>query len=368
MSYISIVMKITRLCNLRCSYCHDWRSGPNNSMGFEVLAKTIASALADTSNRVVEFVWHGGEPTLFPISYYQKILFMQSKFKRKNQIVINRLQTNGTRINLEWASFFKDSNFVLGISIDGPPILHNQQRIFSNGKGSFDKVIESIRLLQEKNIPFKVLMVVDEMALELGAASIFNFFNNAKINNYGVIAATPIIKPQEKDSLLVEHYVDTKRFTDFLIELYNCWIDYGDTTIRIRELDDIVRLLYSSKLPQSCKFQGECFGNYYVVEPNGQIAHCELFQGDSEYILGNIINTDFESTKSSKQILKLKEENQYSLNNMKSCNEFETCKGWCPHERYLSKRHNDLHNPNCCGLSDLISYIRNNPPPPVFFS
>jgi len=332
-------------------------------MSFEILAKTISSTLSDSSHDVVEFVWHGGEPTLFPITFYQKILFIQSKFRRQNQIVINRLQTNGTRLDSEWIDFFKEYNFVLGISIDGPPILHNQQRVFANGKGSFDKVMFSIRLLQKNNVPFKVLMVVDEMALELGAKSIFDFFTQAKISNYGVIAATPIISFQDNADSFVRHYVDPKKFTKFLIELYDCWRAHGDSAIRIRELDDVVRLVHSYDSPtQSCKFQGKCFGNYYVVEPDGQIAHCELFQGDPNYTLGNILDINFDTIRSSKQLQNLLEKNHCELKNMEQCPEFEICRGWCPHERYLSRHHNTNHNTNCCGLSELVAYIRQNPP------
>jgi uncharacterized protein len=332
-------------------------------MRSEVLFKTIASALSNPANNVVEFVWHGGEPTLLPISFYQKILFIQSKFKRKDQIIINRLQTNGTRLNSQWIKFIKDNDFVLGLSIDGPPVIHNTQRIFADGSGSFDKVVTSIQMLQKEKIPFLILMVVDEKTMEIGAKSIFEFFVKLKICNYGVLASTPLNNLNAIPN--IDHYISPNRFTNFLIELYECWRDYGDSTIKIRELDDLIRIIHNKLLPQSCTLHGECFGKYYVIEPDGQIAHCELFQGDSNYTLGNILNMDFNEIQfSSGQLLKLIEDNKRSINNMKSCIEFEICKGWCPHERYLSGRHNSTHKNHCCGLLDLITHIRNNPPTP----
>ena len=74
MGHLALIVKATRLCNLRCSYCHDWRAGKNQTMGFSVMAKTIASALSDPENDAVEFIWHGGEPTVLPFSFYEKDL------------------------------------------------------------------------------------------------------------------------------------------------------------------------------------------------------------------------------------------------------------------------------------------------------
>ena len=69
-----LIMKATRLCNLRCTYCHSWKKGPNQVMGFEVLAKTTRDALQRPEVRHVNFVWHGGEVTLLPIGFFKKAL------------------------------------------------------------------------------------------------------------------------------------------------------------------------------------------------------------------------------------------------------------------------------------------------------
>ena len=93
MGHLSLIVKATRLCNLRCTYCHDWRDGPDQTMSFFVMARMIASALKDQFHDTVEFIWHGGEPTVLPISFYEKALLVQSRFRRPGQMVMNLIQT-----------------------------------------------------------------------------------------------------------------------------------------------------------------------------------------------------------------------------------------------------------------------------------
>lgn len=329
-------------------------------MNFKVMARTIAVALSEKDTDIVDFNWHGGEPTLMPISYYEKALYVQSCFRRPGQIITNNIQTNGTRISNAWAEFLKASEFIVGISIDGPPDIHNRYRRYASGAPSFDDILNTIEIFRQYDIPFSVLMVIDEAAMELGPKKIFDFFVSAKINNYGLLAATPLNgqKPSELGSF--NHYINPSRFTDFLIKLYDCWREYGDPNIRIREIDSILnRLKGNSKY---CTTAGGCFGHYYIIEPNGDVGHCDLFSGDEAYTLGNILHKSFSDFRKGDRLISLKNANESELVPMQSCPEFRVCNGWCPHERYLSVRHNPHHRSDCCGLRDLIAHIRSNLP------
>jgi uncharacterized protein len=331
-------------------------------MDDDLLELAIMSILENKTNDLIEFIWHGGEPTLLPINHYQKVVSLQSKYKKKNQIIINRLQTNGTLINYEWARFIKKNNFMIGISIDGPPHLHNKQRVFANGKGSFEEVSRAINLLQSENIPFMTLMVIDRYGIDQGARRIFDFFCSMRIKNFGLLAATPL--NIQIDTTQVDHYITPFEFKYFLIEMYECWKQHADYSIRIRELDDLIRIIYGKK-PGTCTLSGKCFGKYFIIEPNGSVAHCELFQGDTKYTIGNIQNMTFEEIQKSQKISELEKENAVLLQEMTGCSNYQICKGWCPHETYLSSKFDPNYDSKCCGLNDLINHIRNNPPIPL---
>ena len=183
MGSLSLIVKATRLCNLRCTYCHDWRAGPNQTMNFTIMARMIASALRDKEHDVVDFIWHGGEPMLLPFSFYEKAMLVQSRFRRPGQVVMNTIQTNGTRLSEPWARFLRDNQFSVGVSLDGPPEIHNKYRMYESGRPSFQDVSTTLDRMRQYGIPFSVLMVIDEDALEVGPKQIFDFFVKMKIKN-----------------------------------------------------------------------------------------------------------------------------------------------------------------------------------------
>jgi uncharacterized protein len=357
MGFASLIVKATRLCNLRCSYCHDWRVGRDQTMSFRVLAGVIAAALREPSHRSVEFIWHGGETTVLPISFYEKAIFLQARFRRPGQLIQNTIQTNGTRLTADWVHFLRSNEFAVGVSLDGPPSIHDVHRRYGSGRSSFSDVMAGIQLLKNADVPFTVLMVIDETALELGPDHIFDFFLAHDVRSYGLLAAKPDNQPHPVPGTAVAHYTPPAAINHFLARLYDRWLEHGDPEIKIRDLEAIRSRLRSSG-DLMCVFGGGCIGHYFLVEPNGDVAHCDLFQGDDRYSLGNLLRDGFARLRCSENITAIKRENEQSLARLRACPEFPVCQGWCPHERYTAFRHDPLYREDCCGLRDLIVHVR----------
>jgi uncharacterized protein len=357
MGNLTLIVKGTRLCNLRCTYCNDWRSGHDQIMNFDVLAHMIYKALSDADSEVVDFIWHGGETTLLPISFYERALLVQAQFRRRKQYIRNKIQTNGTRLTSEWIDFLTENRFQIGVSIDGPPEIHNEHRRYVSGRASFDDIAGGLQRLRDAGANFGVLMVIGEQAYDLGPERIFRFFVDADVKNFGLLPARPVNQPATTRSLNAKPYISPRRFNSFLIRLYDIWESHGDPTVIIRELD-LLRKRLSDTADRPCTLAGGCIGNYFMVDPSGEVAHCDLFLGDSNYRLGNVLNDDFAAVRLSAKMLSLHARNQRELQSLRACPEFAVCNGWCPHSRYLSLRHNSDHRDDCCGLSDLIAHIR----------
>ena len=355
--YLGLIVKATRLCNLRCAYCHDWDTGKDQIMPFRVMATLTERALSEAEHQAVEFIWHGGEPTLLPMSFYEKAVVVQARLRRPDQIIQNSLQSNGTLITPEWARFLRDMRFHVSLSLDGPPELHDLHRLGVANQASFATVIRGIDTLREYGVPFSVLMVIDHEALALGPQRIFDFFLSQGISNYGLVAAKPTNQPNATPGTLTRHYVDPKAMTVFLQGLYDCWREHGDEHVHIREIDALLKRVRGQPA-QSCTLAGACLGRYFLIEPNGEIAHCDLFLGDDRYTLGNVMTHRFSDLEQSPTLQTLRLERESDLNQMRGCADFDLCQGWCPHEHYLSVRHSPAHSPSCCGLSDLIRHIR----------
>ncbi|MFL6161546.1 MAG: radical SAM protein [Jatrophihabitantaceae bacterium] len=353
-----MIVKATRLCNLRCSYCHDWSAEPGSTMRFPVLLAMTRAALTDPTHQSVEFIWHGGETTLLPVDFYRRAIVVQYRLRRPGQLVRNVLQTNGTRLTPEWVRFFLDYEVNVGISLDGPPQVHDRHRRDRSGTGSFEQVLTGLQLLREYDVPHGVLMVIGEEALTMGAQAVFDTFVQLGVRNYGLIEVKPDNQPGATPETAHGPYFGQARMTAFLCDYYDCWLAHGDDGIVVRELRSVEGRLRGGS-PGTCKLGGPCLGQYYLIEPSGEVAHCDLFKGDPSWTLGSVMSDSFADIRASDRMRALREEDARQRAQMSAqCVDFEVCQGYCPHERYLSRQNNPQHSTRCCGLQPLIEHVR----------
>lgn len=109
----------------------------------------------------------GGEPTLLGLDFYKQAVKYQQKFANGKQIT-NAIQTNGIALNRQWASFFKENHFLVGLSIDGLSDIHDRYRISTNGKPTFERVKSAVDLLKEVGVEFNTLTVVNDRNWQRG--------------------------------------------------------------------------------------------------------------------------------------------------------------------------------------------------------
>jgi len=191
----------------------------------------------------------------------------------------------------------------------------------------------------------------------MGPKALFDFLIEYGIKSVGLNAVRPTNIPHARPATPIDGYVNPVRMTDFLCGLYDQWHDYADPSIYIRELAEIQRSL-SGEHPKVCLWSGGCVGNYFKVEPDGDVAFCGRFLGDENYELGNILENSFAAYRNSPKLLSISRNEARALASMKACPEFGICNGWCPHERYLSLRHSRTHSESCCGLRNLITHMK----------
>lgn len=171
-----IIKIVGNACNLRCDYCFYSQKDQRkiNRMSEELLESFIMQFLSCLTGKV-RFVWHGGEPLLAGLSYFKKIIAFQEKHKEPCHGVYNTIQTNGTLINKEWAKFFKDHDFYVGVSLDGPKESHDVFRHDVNNNGSFDNVINGIKHLKDAGVSYGLLQTVNKKNIDNGKNN-FKFY------------------------------------------------------------------------------------------------------------------------------------------------------------------------------------------------
>ena len=147
------------ICNLACSYCFFLDKellypGSPFRMSDEVLENYIRQLIEGHRTPQVTVAWQGGEPTLMGLDFYRRAIEFQNKFRKPGMTFENTMQTNATLLDDEWCEFFKENNYLIGISIDGPRELHDAYRVNKAGAGTFDKVMAAMDELYDAGVLF----------------------------------------------------------------------------------------------------------------------------------------------------------------------------------------------------------------------
>lgn len=271
-------------CNLRCRYCY--YECPNRAnMGVLLSLADVRSILtffASTAQRKeVPIIWHGGEPLLPGVDYYKEIVAIENQIAQEKGVCFdNRIQTNGTLINAEWVEFFTKQKFKVGVSIDGPEQVNDSYRVDNSGNGSFKETLRGITLSQEAGLRVGALAVLTNISVGK-ARETFEFFINHHIYGFRVKQCYEIDSKTQKPTYFS---IDAKQYGNFLIDLFDTWIDNNDDKVRCGPVDDYLRGILGKEIRQ-CVFKRMCH-TYIGIWPNGDIFQCE-FGGENQAFFGN---------------------------------------------------------------------------------
>ena len=95
----------------------------------------------------VTIAWQGGEPTMMGLEFFRRSVELAQRYLKPGQRASYTIQTNATLLDAEWAAFFKEHDFLVGVSIDGPRDMHDAYRVNKGGSRSFDRVMRGLPFL-----------------------------------------------------------------------------------------------------------------------------------------------------------------------------------------------------------------------------
>lgn len=355
------------ICNLDCEYCFylqktDLYQKPLNEfrMTNETLKLFIRQYIQrqPTGTKEVNFVWQGGEPTLLGLDFFRRAVQFQKQYKRSGMEISNSFQTNGVLIDDDWSHFFKDHNFLVGISIDGPQELHDKYRKFKNGKGSFQYAMRAIESFQRSGVDFNTLSCIQadngKHPLEVyrflkSIGSTFMQFIpiiEAESDALDSRGSSPHSKAIERASL---RSVGSLQWGKFMTAIFDEWIETDIGNIFIQLFDNALSMVYGH--PASvCIFRGVC-GRAMVVEHNGDIFSCDHFVF-SENHLGNIHKKDLELIiNSDKQLAFGIDKRRRLPEKCRRCPWYNLCFCECPSNRILPQEKGESLNYLCEGYT-----------------
>jgi len=323
-------------CNMQCRYCFYvdkiqlYPKIKRHRMNDTVLEEMIRQVM-EQSGPGVSFCWQGGEPTLMGVPFFEKAVNYQQKYSQGQQIE-NSIQTNGILINKKWAEFLKLNDFLVGISLDGPKHINDYYRLLLNGKGSWQYVVETIRLLLNYKVEVNVLSVINDYSSQF-PKEIYEFFKQLGLNYMQFI---PCLESDQKSGHPTDYSVQPEKYGDFLCQIFDMWIaDFkkGIPTTFIRFFDSVFFNYVGLQSPE-CTLSEEC-GNYLVVEYNGDVYACDFFV-EPEWKIGNVMKESLIEMLNSPQQDEFGKLKSLLPIECKSCQWLTYCRGGCTKNRKTS--------------------------------
>lgn len=321
-------------CNMACTYCFYlekkdlFTQAPTHRMSIKILEEMIKQAMAQ-SDRHISFGWQGGEPTLMGLPFFEKAVELQKKYG-KGKTIGNGFQTNGILIDKEWARFFKQNDFLIGLSLDGPQHIHDHYRLKQGGEGTWERVVQSAKILLDEHAATNALIVVNDYSAQF-PKEVYDFHKDLGLSYMQFI---PCVETDPANPGHAAPFsVSAEQYGSLLCALFDLWIsDFanGVPTTSVRFFDSVF-FSYVNLAPPECTLLREC-GIYLVVEHNGDIYSCDFFV-EPKWKLGNVIKDKLINMQNSPQ-QEAFGRNKYTVPEKCSfCRWLKHCRGGCPKDR-----------------------------------
>jgi uncharacterized protein len=335
-----LIKPASAVCNLDCEYCFyldrdadPYSALPARRMSLDTLERLVDTYLFYSYPNSI-FAFQGGEPTLAGLPFFEKLIEYQQQHGRGGQSVANALQTNAVLIDKSWCDLFRNYNWLLGVSLDGPEEINDLYRFNKEHRGTWKRVMQSVELLQTNKVEFNILCVLSAANVEK-PKELYRFYRKLGIDNIQFI---PLAEFDGQGNRL-PFTITAEQYGRFLCEIFDLWWPER-RKVRIRFFDNLAEALAGQK-PGNCTMHETC-DSYVVVEYNGDIYPCDFFV-ESPWKLGNI-NLDSWSEIARRQ-------RRYSFASKKTiahpecqvCEYQSVCHGGCPKFRHgPNRRFEDL--------------------------
>jgi uncharacterized protein len=346
------------VCNLDCKYCFFLSKealypGSRFRMADDLLETYIRQLLEAQQGPEVAIAWQGGEPTLMGLDFFRHSIELVEKYKKPGQILQHTIQTNGTKLNDEWGAFFKEHNFLVGLSMDGPQAIHDTYRVNKGGAGSFEQVMKGWEKLKDHSVDVNILCTVHAANAD-HPMEVYHFFRDELKAEY--MQFIPIVERATQETLplanqgwgehpggerplytqigelVTERSVKPEQYGRFLITIFDEWVRRDVGKVFVQSFDAALANWIGQ--PSLCIFSPTC-GKALALEHNGDVYACDHFV-EPAFLLGNIQETHMLDLVSSDQQKKFGQDKYDKLPQYcRQCEVQFACYGECPRNRFI---------------------------------
>ena len=348
------------ICNLDCTYCFFLSKemlypGSRFRMADDLLETYLRQLIeAHARSPEVTVAWQGGEPTMMGLEFFRRSVELAERYRLPHQRIAYSIQTNGTLLDDEWAEFFRENGFLVGLSIDGPREIHDTYRVDKGGKGSFDRVMNGLGYLRRGGVDWNALTTI-HAANEHRGRDVYRFLRDecgAEFMQFIPIVerATPEtfavanagwgerVKDRplytQEGSLVTERSISPTGYGRFLIDVFEDWVRRDIGVVYVQMFDVALANWYGER-PGLCVHSETC-GLALALEHTGDLYSCDHFV-EPAYKLGNITESrmiDLIALPQQKAFGEAKRDTlpTYCL----ECDVRFACHGGCPKDRFAT--------------------------------
>lgn len=328
-----LIKPASGLCNMKCDYCFycdetEKREQASYGLMNEKTLKNVIRKAVLYAEGSCTIAFQGGEPTLCGLPYFEKVIEYVDHYNRNNVRIDYALQTNGFGITEEWCQFFVRNHFLVGLSIDGLKSIHDQYRHSKSGEGSFDRIMETVRLFDKYKVEYNILTVVHRQVAE----NIRTIYKDYRSRGWDYMQFITCLDPLGEERGKMEYSLLPKTYGKFLIDLFDLWYEDWKAGHQpyIRQFDNYVGIIVGY-YPESCEQRGIC-GIQNVIEADGGVYPCDFYVLDP-FCLGNLNTNSMAQIQDKRREIGFIERSKTHSPECLACKWHSLCRGGCYRSR-----------------------------------
>lgn len=355
-SFVIMAKPVGPVCNLQCRYCYYldtvglYKHPHRFHMSAALLEAYIGQYIAASPGPIIQFVWHGGEPTLAGLDFYKYTVELQRRYLPQGWTCWNNLQTNGILLDDKWCSFLADAHFDVGLSLDGTQWLHDTYRKDLQGCGTYERAVAAVRRLQAHGIQPDLLCTVTS-AIAKEPISVYRALRGL---NTGWVQFIPIVR-RAADSQITPESVTSEAYGRFLCTVFDEWI-YRDLGKLEVQFFAEMSLVWSGGTTNLCWMAPTC-GRVLIVEHDGNVYACDHFV-TPEHRIGDLETSSLSAlVDASIQCCFGNDKRDRLPDQCRSCSWLIVCNGGCPKDRFVLAENGEAGlNYLCRGLRQFFAH------------
>lgn len=303
-----ITLNLTSECNLSCKYC--WNDkGSYSGDGFskeeaktplrncdmkpevaEAAVDMLLSLRGEETSLVVDF--YGGEPLLNLETLLHTVKYCKAKEDECGVTFAYLLATNGTLLTPDLSKTLIDLGVQIALSIDGPKEVHDHNRPFANGNGSFESILANLenmpedirkKLVGRSTVTPRFPHMADlyKNLKDLGFERMEIFESEDACHKITDTRKDLFFSSDSDREVLYKEYEKLAQI--FIDEVLEGKLNYAKTFFN-RFFKLMQRLYYNEELTGGCP----AATGQLAVSSDGKVYPCTSFLGIEKFCLGNV--------------------------------------------------------------------------------